>query len=329
MAWLVIQVADVILNNVEAPGWVFHVILLLLGIGFLFSMFFAWAFEITPEGLKREHEVDRSRSISHDTGRKLDFMIIGVLIAGLSYFTYDKFVLEVTRDAALVEASNQAEKTRVAAGKSGAESDYSIVVLPFINVSSDEEQEYFSDGLSEELLNLLAKIPALRVTSRTSAFSYKGKDFKIADVGRELNVSNVLEGSVRKSGNQVRITAQLIKVDGDVHLWSETYDPTLDNIFAIQDEIAAEVVAQLKITLLGEAPTVDKTDAQAYALYLQSRHLNRQRTTASYKQAAALLQQALAIDPGYSAAWNELARGVHQRGEPRPAARTRRLHTGP
>ncbi len=175
-------------------------------------------------------------------------------------------------------------------------------------MSDDASNEYFSDGLSEELLNLLVKIPELRVTSRSSAFSYKGKDFKIADVGRELNVAHVLEGSVRKAGNQIRITAQLIRVSTDTHLWSQTYDRSLDNVFAIQDEIASEVVAQLKIKLLGTAPMVRETDPQAYALYLQGRHLkNHQRTAEGYEQAQSLLYQALAIDPGYAAAWVELA----------------------
>ncbi|MCH7506164.1 MAG: tetratricopeptide repeat protein [Proteobacteria bacterium] len=306
MAWLMMQVADVIVNNIAAPGWVFHVILLLLGIGFLLALFFAWAFELTPQGLMREHKVDRSQSIAHETSRKLDFVIIGVLVLALGYFAYDKFVLDASRDAALVEATTQAVSAQAAAEEASVESDKSIAVLSFVNMSDDASNEFFSDGLAEELINLLAKIPGLRVTSRSSAFSYKGKDFKIADVGRELNVSNVLEGSVRKAGNQVRITAQLIKVDGDVHLWSETFDRSLDNIFAIQDEIAAAVVAHLKVTLLGDVPMVRETDPEAYALYLQGRYLNHRNTAGALEQAFTLLQQALVIDPDNAAAWVEL-----------------------
>ncbi len=264
VAWLVMQVADVVVNNIEAPGWVFQVLLLFLALGLPFAIIFAWAFEMTPDGLKREHEVDRSQSITGDTGRKLDFTIIGVLVLALGYFAWDKFVLSVDREAALVEAARQEVSAQVASEEAEkpqtTESGQSIAVLPFVNMSSDTEQEYFSDGLSEELLNLLAKIPELRVTSRSSAFSYKGKDFKIADVGRELGVAHVLEGSVRKAGNQVRITAQLIEVENDTHLWSETYDRSLDNIFAIQDEISSAVVDPLKITLLGETPVVTETD---------------------------------------------------------------------
>jgi TolB-like protein/Flp pilus assembly protein TadD len=184
----------------------------------------------------------------------------------------------------------------------------SIAVLPFVNMSDDASNEYFSDGLSEELLNLLAKIPGLRVTSRSSAFSYKGKDFKIADVGRELNVSNVLEGSVRKAGNQVRITAQLIKVDGDEHLWSGTYDRSLDNIFAIQDEIASAVVAQLKLKLFDDLPTIRETRPEAYAFYLQARHFSNLLTPEGWEQSNELYQRVLTIDSDYAEAWSGLSR---------------------
>ena len=183
----------------------------------------------------------------------------------------------------------------------------SIVVLPFVNMSADKEQEYFSDGISEELLNLLTKVPELRVISRTSAFSYKGKDIALPTIAEQLNVDHVLEGSVRKAGNQVRITAQLIEARSDTHLWSETYERTLDDIFATQDEIAAKVVEQLKITLLGDAPTVRVSDAEAYTLVLQARYLHRQNTRDALDKSIALLEQALAIDPGYAAAWAGLA----------------------
>lgn len=181
----------------------------------------------------------------------------------------------------------------------------SIAVLPFVNMSSDPEQEYFSDGISEELLNLLAGIPDLRVAARTSAFSYKGKDTKIDVIGRELGVAHVLEGSVRKSGNRVRITAQLIRADSGYHLWSETWDRTLEDIFDVQDEIAAIVTNHMKLTLLSVSPVVE-TDPKAYALYLQARHLTRQGTSSSYEQALELLQQALETTPDYAPAWRQL-----------------------
>ena len=173
----------------------------------------------------------------------------------------------------------------------------SIAVLPFVDMSAGKDQEYFSDGISEELLNLLAKIPQLQVTARTSSFSFKGKDIGIAEIAKTLHVAHVLEGSVRKSGNSVRITAQLINAATDTHLWSQTYDRKLDDIFAIQDEIAADVVKQLKLTLLGAAPKARTTDPEAYALYLQAKQLGQQFTAEAFRQSDALLHKALAIQP--------------------------------
>src|SRR5438309_1638579 len=184
----------------------------------------------------------------------------------------------------------------------------SIAVLPFVNMSEDKANEYFSDGISEELLNLLAKIPQLQVTARTSSFAFKGKETGIPEIARTLHVAHVLEGSVRKAGNSVRITAQLIRAGTDTHLWSQTYDRKLDDIFAIQDEIAADVVKQLKVTLLGAAPKARTTDPEAYALYLQAVQLGRQFTAEPFQQSDALYRKVLAIDPRYAPAWNELSR---------------------
>src|SRR5437660_45954 len=184
----------------------------------------------------------------------------------------------------------------------------SIAVLPFVDMSAGKDQEYFSDGISEELLNLLAKIPQLEVTARTSSFAFKGKETGIPEIARTLHVAHVLEGSVRKAGNSVRITAQLIRAGTDTHLWSQTYDRKLDDIFAIQDEIAADVVKQLKVTLLGPAPKARTTDPEAYALYLQAVQLGRQFTAEPFQQSDALYRKVLAIDPRYAPAWYGLAR---------------------
>ena len=309
IAWLIAQVLQLIFESFGTPDWVIKTVLVLLAAGLPFSLFFAWAFEMTPEGIKREHEVDRTQSITPHTGKKLDRMIIGVLVLSLAYFAYDKFALSSKRETAAAEAAaSRALTEHVAIDEAAAKSQKSIAVLPFVNMSDDASNEFFSDGLSEELLNLLAKIPELRVTSRSSAFSYKGKDFKITDVGRELNVGYVLEGSVRKAGNQVRITAQLIRVDGDIHFWSETYDRSLDNIFAIQDEIAAAVVTQLKLKLFSDVPTVQETNPEAYALFLQARQLSNLLTPEGWEQANALYQQAIAIDPDYANSWSGLSR---------------------
>jgi len=178
----------------------------------------------------------------------------------------------------------------------------SIAGLPFVNMSSEKEQEYFSDGLSEELFTLLSKVPELRVAARTSSFYFKGKDVKLPEIARELQVAHVLEGSVRKSGNRVKITAQLIRASDGYHQWSETYDRTLADIFAVQEEIAKAVVSQLKVTLLTAPPKVYKTSPEAYALYLRAKQLDREGT-GQYDEAIALYQKALEIDPGYAPAW--------------------------
>jgi TolB-like protein/Flp pilus assembly protein TadD len=314
VAWLTLQVADVVLNNIEAPGWVFRVIMLMLAIGLPFVLIFAWAFELTPDGLKREHEVDRTESITPKTGRKLDFTIIAVLVLALGYFAYDKFVLSGDRDAALVEATSQAVAEQSKAEPATPEQpERSIAVLPFVNMSSDVEQEYFSDGISEEILNVLTKIPGLHVTSRSSAFAFKGKEIDIPTVAAQLGVSNVLEGSVRKSGTKIRITAQLIEAESDRHLWSETYDRELDDIFAIQDEISAAIVNALKGHLelgsdttgtLGHSYT---GNTEAYEAYLRGRHLIVQRTRPGIEAAVKEFSEAIRLDPQFARAHAELA----------------------
>lgn len=308
VAWLVLQVADVVLNNITAPGWVFKVLMLFVAIGFPFAVIFAWAFEMTPEGLKRESEVDRSQSITPVTGKKLNSMIIGMLVLALAYFAIDKFVLSVSKEPVQVESTLQdATEQTTPVVQAPADAVNSIAVLPFVNMSSDSEQEYFSDGLSEELLNLLAKIPELKVASRSSAFQFKGEKFDLKEVAEKLGVAHILEGSVRKSGNQVRITAQLIKAEDGYHMWSETYDRSLDNIFAIQDEISAAVVEALKIELLGDAPKAEVVEPEAYALVLKARYLYAKWGQENFENAVIAYQQALAIDPAYAEAWAGLS----------------------
>jgi TolB-like protein/cytochrome c-type biogenesis protein CcmH/NrfG/alkylated DNA nucleotide flippase Atl1 len=198
------------------------------------------------------------------------------------------------------------------AGRAGASTpagvpEHSIAVLPFTDMSPGKDQEYFSDGISEELLNLLAKVPQLQVIARTSSFSFKGKQVGIPEIAKQLHVGRVLEGSVRKAGNKVRITAQLIDATTDTHLWSQTYDRTLDDVFAIQEEIAADVVQQLKIRLLAAAPKVRETRPEAYPLFLEAIQRARSRTGSAYAKSDSLLQQVLALDPAYAPAWAHLA----------------------
>lgn len=310
-AWLLTEVAETLFPLFGFSDTPARIVVIVLAIGFPLFLIFSWVFEITPEGLKREVHVAREDSITRFTGKKIDRIIIVLLAVALGYFAFDKFVISSRWEAAM-EAQQAAEVAKARqAGRTEAlvESygDKSIAVLPFVNMSSDAEQEYFSDGISEELLNLLAKIPELRVTSRSSAFAFKGEKIDVPVVAEKLNVAHILEGSVRKSGKQVRITAQLIEARSDTHLWSETFDRNLDDIFAIQDEIAATVVEQLKMTLLGEVPRVEETNPEAYALYLQARHLARLNSAEGFRQSIELFEQALAIEPGYAAAWSGLA----------------------
>ena len=299
-SWFLIQVSSVIFPLFGLGDTPVRIMVIVLAIAFLPALVFAWIYELTPEGLKKERDLDHDRPITPRVGRKLDRMIIVTLALALVFFAFDKFVLAPRWQAAELEQARQEGHSEALVASYG---DKSIAVLPFADMSVNKDQEYMSDGIAEELLNLLAQIPELRVISRTSAFYFKGKDVKLADVARELNVAHILEGSIRTSGNQVRITAQLIEARSDTHLWSGTYDRTLDDIFAVQDEIAAAVVAQLKLTLHGATPTVAETDPKAYALYLQARFLGRQGTAGAFEQALDLYQQALAIAPAYADAW--------------------------
>lgn len=307
LAWLLIEVTDTLFPAFGIPAWAFRFVVILFALGFAPTLFFSWAYEITPEGVKREKDVVRDASITRFTAKRLDGITISLVIVAVVFILTDRFWLSsrlAEQPTASVEVVADHEQT------SETELQYpanSIAVLPFVNMSDDAANEYFSDGISEELINLLAKIPELSVISRTSAFSYKGKDINLAKIAKELNVAHILEGSVRKAGNQVRITTQLIDTHSDTHVWSETYDRELIDIFAIQDEIAAKVVAQLKVTLLGSVPTVEEINPTAYALYLQATYLRRQSSEGSAKQAIELYKQALAIAPDYASAWRGLA----------------------
>jgi adenylate cyclase len=227
-----------------------------------------------------------------------------VLALALGYIAFDKFVLDPVEDEQLAQSVRQEGHT---AAQIESHDNNSIAVLPFVNMSSDEEQEYFSDGLSEELLNLLAKIPELHVAARTSSFSFKGKNLEVTEIASRLQVAHVLEGSVRMHDDQLRITAQLIQASSGFHVWSESYDRQLDNIFDIQEEIAIAVVDALKITLLGEAPKTRKTDPVAYRLFLEGQYLKRRISKDSLDRAIEAFKRVVEIDPAYVPAWAELA----------------------
>lgn len=296
-AWLVLQVADVLFPALHLPPWSLTLVAVLLAIGLIPVLIFAWAYELTPEGLKRESEVDRSQTITHVTARKLDYVTVGMLVLVLAVVVADRSLL----DRAAVER------------RSGdAPHEFSIAVLPFEDLSDTQDQEYFGDGLAEELLNRLAGVEGFRVAGRTSSFAFKDRPDDLRVIGEKLNVTSILEGSVRKSGDRLRITAQLIDVGNGYHLWSETFDRRMENIFEIQDEIALAVVRALQVTLMGstravEVPAAPVTDNRAYDLYLRGRHELWKRRAAPLREAQALFRQAIEIDPAYAPAYAGLS----------------------
>jgi len=308
-AWLLAQVADLMLESFHAPEWVIQAILVVFIIGFPLALIFAWAYELTPEGLKKEKDVDRSQSITHKTGHTLDRSIIAILVVALGYFVWQ------SQKGSESIVPSPAGETLTAAGEqlTLAPRAKSIAVLPFVNMSSDPEQEFFSDGISEEILNALAKVKELKVAGRTSSFAFKGKDQDLRQIGQTLGVEHILEGSVRKSGTKVRITAQLIQVEDGFHLWSETYDRELTDVFAIQDEIATAILEQLKAALIGgeSEPIVvaaARTDSKVYDQYLLAKQRLYERKRLSIESAVELLDKAVAQDPNYAPAYAQ--RGI-------------------
>jgi len=311
MAWLVIQVADAILNNITAPDWVFHVLLLFLAIGLPFALFFAWAFEITPEGIKRESEIDRERSITPQTGKKLNLIITAALLLAISYLLYDKFIM---RDPAVITApSGLPSKTTIETGTEATVSKLSIAVLPFENRSALEDDAFFVDGIHYDLLSTIAKIGALKVISRTSVMEYRGTKKKIPVIAEELGVANILEGGIQRSGNQVRINVQLIDAETDEHLWAEIFDRelTAENLFAIQSEISEKIADALKTVLSLEEKTRINTrptnNLQAYDAYLRGRQLMATRKVEKLQHAVTAFDKAVEIDPQFALAWVNLA----------------------
>jgi TolB-like protein/Tfp pilus assembly protein PilF len=295
VAWLILQVVDVVAPMFELPASFGRSVLLLLAIGFFVAILFSWIYELTPDGLKLEKDVDRSTSITPTTGRKLDRVIIGVLSIALMFFVFDKFVWT---DSAPPPGD-------LTADTDGGPT--TIAVLPFINMSADPDQEYMSDGLAEEILNLLVRIPELQVTSRASAFTFKGTDYSTEEVGRELGVGHLLQGSVRRSGDRIRISTQLVDVATDSPIWSQTWERTLDDIFAIQDEVAEAVVDNLHVQLVDDVPVVARTTPDAYALYLQAMAYFNQRSTDSMLEAERLFLDVIQLDPDYLQAHIQLA----------------------
>jgi adenylate cyclase len=289
-AWLIIHPVDIIFPILHLPEWSITLITAILIILFPLVLIFAWAYEITPKGLKKTKEVPISKSITHLTGKRLNYIIVGLLVVALGYFVFDKYfishsAIETRQAPAVVEVANEKK---------------SIAVLPFVDLSPEKDQEYFVDGLSEEILNSLAQIQNLIVIARTSSFSFKGSSKTVQEIAKILGVENILEGSVRKSGNALRITAQLVKTVDGSHLWSKTYDRELKDIFAVQEDIAKAIANGLEATLgidkfINQSGGTDNT--KAYELYLVAQGQN------DASKALESIDAAIALDPNFALAW--------------------------
>ncbi|MCX7042080.1 MAG: hypothetical protein NT117_05240 [Gammaproteobacteria bacterium] len=310
-AWLVVQVASTVLPMFGAPGWLPRSIVIVLVIGFLPALAFAWVFELTPAGLKRDDEVAPEQSIAPQTGRRMDRLIIAALVAALVFLAVDRFVLMPRREAAAPVVNTQAPAPAEKAADAPALGRQSIAVLPFTDLSPNKDQEYFSDGMAEEILNALAQVKGLKVAGRTSSFSYKGRNQDLRVIGRELGVAHVLEGSVRKQGDKVRITAQLILASDGSHLFSETYDGDLRDVFELQENIARAITDKLQVVLEGEQQQrlvpVATSSPEAYNLYLQANSIFERRDGPHMKEAVAALERAIALDPKFARAHSRLA----------------------
>ena len=279
-SWILLQIIAVIAPALQLPPMFATMATVILGLGFPLICIFAWAFELTPEGMKFTKDVDVSESISHETGQKMNSLLMATTTLLLGFIIYDKyFTFQIDEDIEL-----------------------SIAVLPFQDMSPDGSQEYFGDGIAEEILNSLARLNKMLVISRTSSFKFKNKNDDIRKIGELLNANYVLEGSVRKDQDMVRITAQLIEVKSGVHLWSQTYDRKLESIFSLQDELTYAITQALKLNLLPDDIKTDNgmtASQQAYDLFLKGRDLGYQRNAIAIKQVKQYLTQAIELDPNF------------------------------
>jgi len=307
LAWLMAQVAELLLDTFAAPEWVLKTLLVLFLIGFPFALFFAWAFELTPEGIKKERDVDRSQSITAQTGRKMNSTIIAILVLALAYFAWDKFMARPAEMSDPVQSV--AEESSDPVPESSLPSDNSIAVLPFDNRSNQEEDEFFTSGIHDDLLTQLAQISSLRVISRTSVAQFKGTTKSIREIAELLGVATILEGGVQRAGNQVRINMQLIDAATDAHLWAQTYDRelTANNIFSIQTEIATAVTEAMRATLSPEEQqrisAVPTENMQALEEYFKGRAEVDQRTLPAIESSRMRFEHARQLDPDFALAY--------------------------
>lgn len=300
LSWLILQIGALLAPILGLPEIALSFVVFALVLGFPLALLFAWAYELTPDGLKRSGDVAADPSVTSAAGRRFNIAISGFLTLVVVVLLADRFYFSKAElePEAIVDADGDVPL--------GERSYDSIAVLPFVNMSDDKSQEYFSDGISEELLNLLAKTKGLRVAARTSSFAFKGRNQNIKGIGEELDVETILEGSVRRSAKTLRITAQLIDVESGYHLWSDTFDRELTDVFAIQDEISAAIVAALAVHFDGvavEAPKSTQGDVRAYEEFLLGRERILLRTKEDIEAADAHFRKAIEIDPDYAPAY--------------------------
>lgn len=303
-SWVTLQVADVGVSLLGLPRWTGRMVVLLLAIGFPVAVVIAWAYELTPDGLKREHAVPREDSIARVTGRRLDVLIGAVSVLAIAVVLADRFIPRATQVPR--------ETVAAAAVEPSPDDARSIAVLPFVNMSEDASNVYFSEGLSEDLINSLALLPNLRVIGRTSSFQFKDKQADLRTIGEKLGVATVLEGSVQKVDERVRVNAQLVSTADGSELWADTYERDLGDAFAIQDDIVGDVVKALRIQLIDrDARRRDvPSDPEAYTLALKGRYFLNRNSAGDLRKAARSYREAIALAPDYAPAWAGLA-GVY------------------
>jgi TolB-like protein/Flp pilus assembly protein TadD len=300
VAWLLIQAASIFLPAFDAPSWVMKIFIIVIIFGFPVALILSWAFEITPEGIKLESEIEPNKSIARRTGRKIVAVTIALAVVAAGLFVYQRVLQRSTT------TPRESEASTVAPNKS-------IAVLPFVNMSADKNDEYLSDGMTEELINVLSKMPGLRVPGRTSCFAFKGKNEEdiFRKVGDQLHVGTVLEGSVRKAGDKLRVTAQLINVSDGYHLWSKDYDGDVKDILNFQSNVAEQVVQALQVQLGAEAARAlskkPTENPEAHRLYLLGRYEFTKYTQAGWNNAIRYYQEALRLDPEFALAYCGLA----------------------
>ncbi len=277
----------------DIPNWIIRLLVLLIIIGLPIALVLAWTFEITPQGIKRTEDVDLVEAAQQPKKRTWIFVVIIGALLSIGLFFLGRYTAQTSRQSEA--ATNSA-------------SQKSIAVLPFVDLSQAKDQEYFCDGISEEILDALAKIEGLRVVARTSSFSFKGKNADVGQIAQKLNVQNILEGSLRREGNRIRITAQLVNAANGFHLWSETYERELQGVFALQDEITRAIVDALKVKLAIAPVTRTRQNTEAYDLYLQGLYLSNKTDEESLRESLNFFERALEVDPKFSRAWTGIAK---------------------